>query len=103
MSKWEKLVNRRWEEFKDETNFKGLLKDIPLSEKERILRAKGYLSSEKEMEEMVNVVTERIVKYMPDVSSVEVKKDAKIGGLPNGKSKTYDQGKLDALKIKKMK
>jgi 2'-5' RNA ligase len=54
------------------------------------------------IDEIATAVTERIIKFMPDVSSVEVKKDARIGGLPNGRSKTYDQGKLDALNIKKM-
>jgi 2'-5' RNA ligase len=99
-SRWEKLITRRWKEFKEEQNFKNLFNDIPMQEKEKILRKNGFLSNN--MDEIVTSVTERIIKFMPDVSSVEVKKDARIGGLPNGKSKTYDQGTLDAFNIKKM-
>lgn len=54
------------------------------------------------IDEIAKAVTKRIIKFMPDVSSVEVKKDARIGGLPDGTSKTYNQGELDALNIRKM-
>lgn len=47
-------------------------------------------------------LSEREIKYMDGVSSVEVKDECKLGGLPDGTSKQCNQGDINALNIKKL-
>lgn len=52
------------------------------------------------MKNEIDFVYERVMNYMGNSKTVEVKDKCKIGGLPNGKSAKCDQGDISNIKLK---
>jgi len=51
---------------------------------------------------MVNEIFERVMGFMPNSSSVEVKKKCKLGGSPDGTSEPCNKGDIKNLSLKKI-
>lgn len=104
MSRWEKLVNRKWNEYLAHDKWAASMTGVSQEEKERILRDKKLLGNidQDEIDEMVHKVYERVITFMPDSDAVEVKKNCQLGGKKNGTSDACDQGNIKNLKLKKI-
>ncbi len=146
MTRYEKLVNRKWNEAKIDDKSLAAKIGISFDEKVKILQRKKMLMPDDEMknlvkdnvknlvdkkikedgsslyatkngvvdssdsqslndiDEMVDKVYERVVSFMPNSDTVEVKKHCQIGGNPDGHTSTpCNQGNVGNLNLKKLK
>lgn len=86
MSRWEKLVNRKWNELIDHDKWAASMSNVSQEEKERVLRDKKMLTGEAEMEKNVADILDYYKKSIEVIKekineSKKLVRDLKVGDV----------------------